>query len=309
MAILFSDTSYRSDKIYDYLKKYMPDENILFYPDIKTLENIEFAIVNKPAHKSLLSIQDLKMIFTIGAGVDAVLQNPEDLPDVPICRYVSQQLITSMVEYAIFNVLKYHRNFHIYKNQQTQCEWRQLRQVKPQDRTIGVMGLGAIGQEIVKKLRGFNFSVCGWSRSEKNIPKVKSYYGDQQLKSFVQACDILINVLPLTKQTQGILNKDFFNHVKNDTYLIHCGRGAQLNENNFLEALKMGKISHASLDVFGEEPLPKNHLFWSHPKIDVTPHIASLSDFEDVANYIKKQIKNFKQGKIVENLVDRTLGY
>ena len=236
MAILFSDNTYRADKIFELLKAEMPDVDLRKFPAIGHAHDIEYAIIWRPQEGSLTNLPNLKAIFAVSAGVDGIIYD-KTLPDVPIVRSVDADLTQGMVEYLTHQVLQYHRHFHAYQKDQAQKIWKQRTQIRPQDRTIGSMGMGQMGQACADSLHTLKFNVRGWSRSVKKIPGIQSFVGKDALNDFLSGVDILVNVLPLTPETDGILNAQLFTALPRGAFLINAGRGQHLVENDLLQAL------------------------------------------------------------------------
>ncbi len=308
MAILFSDDSYRADKIFSALKSAMPEIDLRKFPDTGDPDAIDYAIIWYPKPGSLQNLPNLKAVFSVAAGVDGILRDAT-LPDVPLIRSVDPGLTQGMVEYVVYHVLRYHRHQHHYDRQQREAVWKQLPQVPPQKRRIGIMGLGEMGGACAKALRFLKFDLRGWSRSAKKIDGMKTFAGDDALPAFLSETDILVNVLPLTPETHGILNAKNFAALPDGAFLIHAGRGGHMVESDLLAALESGKLTHASLDVFPTEPLPEDSLLWAHPKITLTPHIASITDFAAAARNILNNINLLKSDQPLPGTVDRRRGY
>jgi glyoxylate/hydroxypyruvate reductase A len=306
MAILFSDSTYRADNIFAALQSVLPD--LRKFPDTGNREEIEYAVIWYPQAGSLRDLPNLKAIFSVAAGVDGIM-NDTTLPDVPLIRTVDDGLTQGMVEYAIYNVLRFHRHFHLYDRQQHGSEWKQHPQIRPQNRRIGVMGLGEMGRAVAEALVALKFDVRGWSRSPKEITGIKTFVGEKALTDFLSQTEILINVLPLTTETRGILNAKTLGALPDGAFLINAGRGAHMVDGDVLAALNSRKLTAAALDVFTPEPLAPESPFWKHPTVTVTPHIASITDFSAVARNIINNIKLLKNGQIPAGLVDRQRGY
>lgn len=308
MAILFSDDTYRSAAIFQELQDNMPDIDFRKYPDIGNPDDIEYAIIWRPQKGSLQHLPNLKLIFTISAGVDGIIYD-DTLPDVPIIRNTDPVLTTGITEYVIYNVLRYHRHFHIFDRQQQQKIWKQLPQIKPQHRVVGFMGLGAMARSGAQHLTALGFQVRGWSRTAKVIDGVTTFHGKDQLHNFLSTTQILVNLLPLTDETRGILKATLFAQLPKGAFVINAGRGPHLVEADLIAALDNGHLAAASLDVFDTEPLPEAHPFWVHPNITVTPHSAALTDRTATAHAILAQIARFEQGEIPSPLVERKRQY
>jgi glyoxylate/hydroxypyruvate reductase A len=255
----------------------------------------------------------LRAIFSIGAGVDHVLNDP-GLPDVPVVRVIDPNLTQHMVEYVVWRVMDHHRNGALYRAQQQKKIWHEPTQRTTGDISVGIMGLGALGVAAAQALMGLGFSVSGWSRREKNVPGVHSFAGEHGLVPFLNATDILVVLLPLTPATAGIVNYGLLRELRRrnglgGAVLVNAGRGRLQRDADVLRALDDGALKEASLDVFEVEPLPRTSPLWSHPKAFVTPHAAATSDPAQLAPAMLAQMSAFERGEPLRNLVDRAAGY
>lgn len=309
MAILFSDQSYRSDKIFASLREAMPDIDLRQYPDIGNPDEIDYAIIWYPAPASLQNLPNLKGIFTTSAGVDGIIQDDTLPADVPIIRNVDPALARGVAEYVTYQALRFYRHHHTFDRQQHSITWQQIRQPDPQDCTIGIMGLGEIGKKCAEYLAPFGFPIRSWSQSKKDVPFVTSFAGDKSFHDFLSGTNILINTLPLTSKTTEILNSDTFAHLPDGAFLINVGRGKHLVDADLIQALESKKIAAAALDVFTVEPLPQDHPFWMHPQITMTPHIASITRINVAVQNILQHISDFENGIPFQNTVNKQKEY
>ncbi|MFQ6024595.1 MAG: 2-hydroxyacid dehydrogenase, partial [Acidiferrobacterales bacterium] len=282
----------------------MPELEVRVWPDRGNPEEIEYALVWQPLHDALSNLPNLKVIFSLGAGVDHLLKETGLPEGVPIVRMVDPGLSEGMREYVLFHVLRYHRHMLEYEIQQRECRWQELPQTRPGDRRIGIMGLGVLGAEVAQKLTALGFAVAGWSRTAKMIDGVDSFHGRDQLDQFLEHTDILVCLLPLTSETEGILNRRTFAALPGGAYVINVARGRHLIEEHLLEALDSEHIAGATLDVFRTEPLPRDHPFWRHPKVTVTPHIASITSPDTGAIPVVENIRRHQKGEPLTNVVD-----
>jgi glyoxylate/hydroxypyruvate reductase len=274
---------------------------------------IEYAIVWKPPHGALKGFPNLRAIFSMGAGVDHLTGDP-NLPDVPIVRFVADDLTEHMSEYVLHHVLLHHRRHLEYAEQQRRKIWHSLPQPPARDVRVGVMGCGVLGSNAAAKLAAIGFRTSGWSRSRKSIPGVHCYAGSEEFLTFLGQSDILICLLPLTQQTRGLLGQQLIAAMASDGSLpgrviVNAGRGALQNEAEILAALDDGALWAASLDVFETEPLPQTSPLWDHPRVVVTPHNAAESNPDALARYVCEQIARLESGGALENVVDRQRGY
>lgn len=288
--------------------------DIRVWPDAGDISEITHALVWKPTPGVLRTLPNLKVIFSIGAGIDNVLSDP-DLPDLPLVRFVDPNLTMRMTEYVCLHVLMHQRRMLEYAEHQREAEWQELwPQPSAEEIRVGVMGLGELGRDAATKLAVLGFDVAGWSRSPKQIDGVTCFSGDAGLADFLGRTDILVSLLPLTPDTRGILNRTLLFGLAKDgrlpgPVLINAGRGALQVEKDILAALDAGDLWAASLDVFEEEPLPKESPLWAHPRVIVTPHNASISDNRAVCRYVLDQIANHERGEPLVNVVDQDRGY
>ena len=262
----------------EHLQGLLPEMDCRPWSDPGRLEDIEIAVVWKPPAGGLRRFPNLKLIVSIGAGIDHVLADPELPRHVPILRTTGEDLTIRMREYVVLHVLRLHRRLPEIEAAQSRKEWLQLINPPAHERRIGVMGLGALGSDCAKALSAIGFDVAGWSRRRKATDGIESFAGDQELGPFLERSEILVCLLPLTPKTEGILNADLFRRLPEGACIINAARGGHLVEADLLDALDDGRIGAATLDVFHTEPLPASSPFWSHPKVLVTPHVASLID-------------------------------
>jgi glyoxylate/hydroxypyruvate reductase A len=278
------------------------------WPQIGDLREVEYLVAWEPPPELLESLPNLRVLFSTGAGV--VLLDLSHLPaGISVVRMVEPGIVNGMIEYVTMSVLALHRNLVDYVRLQAACEWQPLRVVPAAARRVGVMGLGVLGQAVLKRLDAFGFALHGWSQSPKNIPGVATYAGRESLESFLGHCDILICLLPLTTSTRGILDCKVFSALPRGAAVINVGRGAHLDEAALLEALDSGQLSAAILDVSEPEPLPPAHRFWRHPRILLTPHIASVTQPETAALMVIDNLARHQRGEPLHDLVDRARGY
>ena len=309
MVALFLSGTDRGDWWSEELSARMPTLEVRVWPDAGDLADIEYAIVWKPPSGLLATLPKLRLILSLGAGVDHVFANPALPTGVPVCRVVDDGLTDRMREYVLLAVLSQHRHVPAYQAQQRQGDWREHFQVPAAERSVGIMGLGVLGQAIAAALVAQGFAVSGWSRRAKQIDNVRCYHGREGLAAFLGGTEILVCLLPLTPETENILDGRLFAQLPQGACLINVARGGHLVEADLLAALDKGQIAHATLDVFRTEPLPQDHPFWQHTQITITPHVASISDPRSVADQIIENIRRVGAGEALLNEVDRVRGY
>ncbi len=274
----------------------------------------DYALVWRPPQEMLANRRDLKAVFALGAGVDAILdqerKHPGTLPaGVPLLRLEDTGMAQQMQEYALSYVLRYFRRFDEYQALQQRQEWQPLDPHSLEDFTIGILGAGVLGQSVARKLTEFGFSVRCWSRSAKQLDGVQSFAGEAQRAAFLDGVKLLINLLPNTPETLGILNRELFAQLQPGAYLINIARGVHLVEADLLAALEQGQLAAATLDVFAREPLPQDHPFWRHPRVTITPHIAAITLPQQAMDQIAANIRALEAGHAPAGVVDRQRGY
>lgn len=259
--------------------------------------------------KDLAPFAHVKLIQSIWAGVESYLANPT-LPEAPpLCRMVETGLTEGMTDYIVGHVLRHHIDVDRAIRHTAEGRWEQSVPPLSRDRKVGVLGLGALGADAAKMLAALRFDVAGWSRTEKRIEGVDCRFGPQGLDEVLRRSEILVTILPLTEETRGIMNAAAFARMPKGAVVINPGRGPLIDDDALIEALNAGRIGHATLDVFDVEPLPKDHPFWAHPNVTVTPHIAAETRVASAAEVVVEQIGRISRGETPLAIVDRTSGY
>lgn len=307
MAILILLNQVDPTSLEQHLKSHDDCPEIRIWPDCGNKDDIECVIVWKHDEGVLNEFKNLKLIASYGAGVENILIDPALPEDVPITRFIDDTLSDQMAEFVLATILNHRLHLTYYREQQAASHWRSKDFLK--GRNVTILGLGELGSTTARLLHKNGYQVSGWSRSEKNIDGVKSFYGDEHLNKSVSQADFIVCLLPLTSKTANILNSDLFNSMKKGTFLINVGRGDHLNEDDLMDALYNEQLSSALLDVFKTEPLQDDHPFWRHPKIYITPHISSPTDKAKVARQILDNYNRIKSGSTLMNQVDRQRSY
>ncbi len=304
---------YKSDLVRGQVWKRMfeaeaPDMALAIWPDTGDTSDVRYLVAWLPPEDLASRFPSLEILFSSGAGIDQL-----ELDKVPcgvrIVRMVDPDLTASMVEYAVFGVLALHRDIPAYLADQRSGLWEPRQVRRAADRSVGIMGLGILGSALAEALRGFGFRLRGWSASRKAFAGMSTFVGDRELDEFLSACDILVCLLPLTRDTSGILRASTFAALPRGARILNVGRGGHLVEADLLAALETGQIGCAVLDVLGREPpLPDDPLL-RHPHVIVTPHIASITHPEPSARRVIEQIRRHRAGHALADEVDRERGY
>lgn len=276
------------------------------------LSQARYAVIWKPDPNLFQRAPKLEVLFSGGAGVDYILTMP-DLPDIPIVRFVDESLTTRMSEWVVLQALSHLRQVPAYLRLQRERQWRELSQPEAKDLTVGVMGLGVLGLDSVRKLKVMGFDVVGWSRSKKTIEGVETFDGGE-LDAFLARTDILIGLLPLTPDTLGIFDASLFARLRQGGALgkpifINAGRGGSQVETDLVAALDNGILGGASLDVFEKEPLGGDSPLWAMDNVIITPHAASASDVRALFRNAEAQMERHEAGAPLQHVVDRKAGY
>ena len=291
-----------------------PDRPVHLLPDARfDPAEVHFAAVWKPVPGELAAFANLKVVFNLGAGVDALMAD-KTLPEVPLVRVAVDDLTDRMSEYVVLHVLMHHRQELYLRASQRAKRWAPKVQWPASAISVGIMGLGVLGANAAGVLRRIGFGVAGWSRSAKRLDGIDCFAGVGELDAFLRRTDILVCLLPLTADTRAILSRELFAKLNRTSplgapVLINAGRGGLQNEADILACLDDGTLGAASLDVFVQEPLPAASPFWTHPKVVLTPHNAADTDADEISKYVAQQIVRFEQGLALDNVVDRSRGY
>jgi glyoxylate/hydroxypyruvate reductase A len=286
MRILFHDLSSQAEPWLAQLRAAFPQAQVeLWQPGAAPAD---YALVWAPPQQLLDEQTALKALFNIGAGVDALMQRRLP-PGVPIFRLDDAGMAVQMAEYVCQAVIRHFRGLDRVQADAREGRWQQPKPLRRSDFPVGVMGLGVLGQRVLAALKVFEFPLLGWSRTPHHLDGVRTYSGPGQLNEFLAGTRVLVNLLPLTAETENILNRQTLSQLKPGGYLINVARGRHLVDEDLLAVLASGQLSGATLDVFRQEPLPAEHPFWRHPAITLTPHTSArtLRD-ESVAQIIVK---------------------
>lgn len=308
MALLLTSSFAAPAEWRKLLAAQMPELDVRIWPEVGNEADIEVAAVTTLPHGKLKSFQNLKMIVSLLAGAEVLLSDPL-LPDVPIVRAGNPEGDEMMSEAALVHVLRHHRHLPAYWAAQQRCEWISLPRLRARERKVGVLGLGVIGLPVAKALAAHGFAVAGWVRSARANDGIETFAGREQLPAFLAPSEIVVNLLPLTPETRGILNSEAFARMPKGAAIVNLGRGAHVVEADLMAALDTDHLAGATLDVFPVEPLPKESPLWRHPKITITPHVARRIDAHDLVPNICDAIRTLQAGRPLAHLIDRKRGY
>jgi len=287
----------------------LPQAETVLWQEGQAVERCDYAVIWAPTAALLEQLKNVKAIFLMGAGVDALLKFGDALPDTPIVRLGDAGMAEQMAEYVAYAVLRYFRRFDDYERQARQGVWQPLPVRAKSEFTVGVLGLGKLGAQVARALRQLGFPVRGWSRTPKDLPGVDCFAGMEALDEFLGGTQVLVSLLPLTPETSNLLDRARLSRLPQGAYLINVARGAQVAEPDLLALIRAGHIAGATLDVFRNEPLPAPHPFWGEPRITITPHISALTLREEAVRQIAGKIALLEQGEAVADVVDFDKGY
>jgi glyoxylate/hydroxypyruvate reductase len=314
VSVLFAVSGWDAGSWLARLKASLPSHPVATLNEPFDRAAIHYALTWRHPPGSLSNLPNLRAIFSLGAGVDHLFEDPA-LPEAPIVRVVDPDLRDRMSEWVVMHALIHLRQLRRYERQQRERVWEDDdNQPKAAQVNVGVLGLGVLGLDAASKLKAIGFTVAGWSATPKSAPGVASFHGAEGLGALLGRTDMLVALLPLTADTRGILDASLFARLKQGgplggPVLINAGRGGLQVEADILEALDAGVLAGASLDVFEREPLPENSRLWTHPKVYVSPHNAAVSAPDAIVRAIARQIEAFERGEPLCNVVDRARGY
>lgn len=291
----------------------LPEAQCVTWEDSKD-EPADYAVVWRPPVAMLRGRTDLKAVFNLGAGVDGILglrdEDPEALPaGVPIVRLDDAGMAAQMSEYVAAAVLRYFRRLDDYAGQEAEGNWKFIKPYRRAEFHIGVMGVGTLGAHIARTLASYGFPVRGWSRSPKVVQGVAGFAGSDAQPAFLDGLRVLVNVLPLTPDTENVINADLLGKLAKGAFLVNVARGQHVVDEDLLAAVQQGQVAGATLDVFRTEPLPAEHPFWKEPRITITPHISALTLREDSIEQIAGKIRALRAGQPIAGVVDVARGY
>jgi glyoxylate/hydroxypyruvate reductase A len=293
----------------DALRRAAPELSVDLLGEVKDCRAVQFAVVWRASMKAIRDLPSLRAVLSIGAGVDGILRDTDLPAGVSVIRMVDDALTQGMREYVLLHVLRHHRGEPQQRAAQAMRRWEPRVSPLAQERSVGVMGLGVLGRDAAQHLVNVGFKVKGWSRTDKCVEGVETVHGDAALRRFASEVEILVCLLPLTRETENILDARLFDAMPMGSSIVNAARGELLVERDLLTALESGRIAGATLDAFRDEPLPAAHPFWTHPAITVTPHSASLTRTESGAQHLVAEIRLILAGRPPRHAIDRAAGY
>lgn len=308
MALLYKADPVRGREWRALIDRKAPDLSVHIWPEVGDPAAIRYLAVWQPPENMIAQFPAAEIVFSVGAGVDQL--DFSAIPaHIPIVRMLEPGIAEGMVEYVTMAALALHRDLPAYLDDQRREQWRPIRLKPAANRRVGVLGLGQLGRAAAQRLALLGFPVSGWSRTQKQVEGVACHAGLEALPGFLAACDLLVCLLPLTPETEGFLNRDLFAMLPDGAALVNVGRGRHLIQDDLLEALESGRIASAFLDVADPEPLTPGHPFWRHPRVLMTPHVASMTRPETAVDFVLDVIARHKRGEPLPGQIDRSRGY
>lgn len=291
----------------DSLRDACPDADLTIWPEPEA-QQADVAICWDPEPGILQSMPNLRLVHSIGAGVDKILNDP-DVPDVPICRIRGEGLAEAMGEYCHWSTIWFQRHFDRIVLNARARDWCRFSQRAASDMPVCVLGLGDIGRHVAERLRDTGYPVHGWSRSPRDISGITCHTGPEGLNDALCEAMVLICLLPLTPLTNGLLDHALLSRLPQGAGLVLCSRGNHLVHDDFLALMRSGHLRGAVLDVFPTEPLPVGDPLWLEPGVLVTPHMSALAKPRHIAEQIAENVRRIHDGQALMNIVDREVGY
>jgi len=308
-TVMLLRTDARDQAWIDAFSVAMPELEVRLWPDTGDPSEINCALLWGPPPELFDELDNLEVIFSIGAGVDSLLTCPTLPAHLPIVRMVELELTAGMVEFCLFHVLRFHRLMHLFENHRVERRWEELTQVPASEVTVGIMGLGVLGQALARQLSALRYRVIGYRRGPGEVDGMEVFHGADQFEAFMRRSEILVALMPSTPETNKMINRRTLSWLSSGAYFINAGRGDLVDEADLVAALDEGSLAGAALDVFETEPLPKESTLWTHPNVYITPHIASITHPPTACRYIADAISRYRQGEPWPHLVDIGRGY
>jgi len=287
----------------------MPELEVRVWPDCGDRAEVDVLFTTRIPKGEVASFPNLKFVALVAAGADRFLADPDIPAHLPIVRAYNPEQALTMKAWVVYQVIRHHREMPQYEADQKAHRWDRRPVLQPRFVRVGVMGLGQLGGAAARSLADLGYDVAGWSRGGRGIEGVDDFIGPDGLMAFLARTEILIGILPFTRETDRLLDGPAFAALPKGAYVINCGRGELIVEKDLLAALDSGHLSGAALDVFRQEPLPADHVFWDHPKITVTPHNSSTSSAWGAVDIVIENIRRYQNGEPLRATIDRQAGY
>ena len=302
MKILFASETEKAEFWLPLLQRALPKDEFVTTGDA----SVDIALVATPPEGTFARLTNLKLIQSLWMGVERLLADPQLPKGVPLARLIDPGMVAAMSETVLAHVLDWHRHHYTYRAYQAQAKWHRHRQFLAADRTVGILGLGQLGTHAAGRLLPLGFNVAGWSRRPKKLDGVQTF---TDLNEMLSLTDALVCLVPMTDKTKGIINATTLAKMKPNGCVINVARGGHVVIEDLIAALDSGHLRHAYLDVFEQEPLPKDSPLWRHPGVTVTPHAAALTEPRTSVGKIVENVERVRSGQVPLNLVDFEAGY
>ena len=286
----------------------LPDLDIRIFPEANDLREVEYLAFIRPDFDVIPPLPNLKAMFSRSAGVEAFINHPK-LPKVPLGKIEPSGGDPMMTEYTVMHVLRFHREMPEYQEAQANREWLRTRIVRPEERRVGFLGLGLMATAPALILKRLGFPVSAWVRSPRQVEGIRMFHGDGQLEPFLSQADIVVCLLPLTRETEGILCARTFARMPRGAMVINIGRGGHVVDADLIAALNSGQLSYAALDALKPEPLPPESPLWTHPKVTVMPHVARRPTVAQLVSEIAANINSIEAGGGLLQQIDMATGH
>jgi len=309
MALLLAPVGSAGAQWLRYIAAEVPDLEVRIWPEVGDKADIDIAAVSHLPHGVLASLPNLRLIISLTACAEALLSDPALPRNVPLVRSSEPGGDPMMNETALMHVLRHHRLMHEYLLSQQRREWKPLARVRAEERRVGVMGLGMIGLPCAQALARHGFQVAGWARRPRTVEGIEVYHGRAQLPAFLARSEIVVNLLPVTRETENILCRETFDLLPKGAALVNLARGQHVVDADLIAALDSGRLAAATLDAFRVEPLPKESPLWAHPRITIMPHVARRLDPATIAHRVCENILRLRRGEPLLYPIDRDAGY
>lgn len=309
MKILFVAADPKPERWTNLIQQHLPDAEIQVWHPESPSYGADYAIVWHPPAALFDKEPQLKAVFNLGAGVDALVRVPNLPRDIPVVRLEDAGMAVQMAEYVAYHLIGISRDMDAYREQQAAGQWKLRRPIERSEWSVGVLGLGHIGQRVARTLAALEYPVYGWARSRYAIEGVRSFAGEAELDGFLGETRVLINTLPLTESTRDLIDYPLLAKLRPDAVVINVGRGEHLVDEDLCRAINEGRVARAVLDVFREEPLPTAHPFWHMPQVTLTPHVSARTLREATIAQIAGKIATLEQGQPISGIIDIQRGY